>query len=526
MKASINFLIVVLIASLFSCTKAQMPEDNPQVVDPQVETPIEGDIDIADPHLSTYYFDWNGVDWMPLPSLQARVSQPWIGAGTLHGSVAPEDIADRDASDGWELIYSVFDPTASSRIENPYFIIYNKYRGILRLYQYVTDVHTINLGVYLHEKVVLSTDGQASSLNFLGEGIIDATNNKDRYSQIKSSPYNNYVTCNKWYMTQYEMAYDESLQSARNASVKLAFMQSLVRVDNAQQNGVDVSQYYGQFGSDFFSAENIVTKSAGASRVVLSAIGSSIFIDAKVEGAHSLMSNNRYNIPNDDYESLVDWFETLSAEGDNDLTPLVANAVWGGSRYKAVSATLLSDLTIDGDIVEQLQFPVGYASIWMPGTPLEGVDPSYVPHYNKPLGVINFRGKPNVAIELIDKSFDVSNESADTGREVVVTEFYARVQDAMDFSEYLIVNPEVKKIADVAIQSQDVVFDVVGEGLVEVSSQEQLKYKQYGNGEDYVRFDPKTATVGVRFKIKVTPHDGSQPSYIVKTFALNPMFNN
>lgn len=58
----------------------------------------------------TLYFDWENVDWMPTPAGQSRIPTPWVGQGSLAGSYDLTIVNDHKASDGWELLYSTFDP--------------------------------------------------------------------------------------------------------------------------------------------------------------------------------------------------------------------------------------------------------------------------------------------------------------------------------------------------------------------------------------------------------------------------------
>ncbi|MCD8101171.1 MAG: hypothetical protein LUE26_01145, partial [Alistipes sp.] len=78
--------------------------------------------------LETTWFDWEDV-YMPTGPGQPRIATPWDGTGSIVNNYGQEVAEDRKASEGWELLFSTFDPTDSSPLVNPYFILYNKYRG-------------------------------------------------------------------------------------------------------------------------------------------------------------------------------------------------------------------------------------------------------------------------------------------------------------------------------------------------------------------------------------------------------------
>ena len=86
----------------------------------------------------TVWFDWENADWMPTPTGQSPIPSPWVGQGSIASTYGLDIVEDRKAIDGWELLYSTFDPNGVGQLINPYFILYNKYRGIMRIFIYIT----------------------------------------------------------------------------------------------------------------------------------------------------------------------------------------------------------------------------------------------------------------------------------------------------------------------------------------------------------------------------------------------------
>lgn len=79
--------------------------------------------------------DWENISFMPTPPNTPLIPVPWQGG--LGGAKIDDDIIfDYKHENGWELVYNTFSTTASY---NPqYFMLYNKYRGLLRVYFYIT----------------------------------------------------------------------------------------------------------------------------------------------------------------------------------------------------------------------------------------------------------------------------------------------------------------------------------------------------------------------------------------------------
>ena len=72
-------------------------------------------------------FDWENADWMPTPAGYARIPVPWIGAGSLSSFYETDILNDYKSFDGWEMLYNAFSSEASSIVNNPFFVLYNKY---------------------------------------------------------------------------------------------------------------------------------------------------------------------------------------------------------------------------------------------------------------------------------------------------------------------------------------------------------------------------------------------------------------
>jgi hypothetical protein len=129
-------------------------------------------------------FNWEdpNLNWMPYPSNQPKITVPWTGQGSLVGVIPQEILDDRKSSDGWVLVYNSFSNTVWNL--NPYFVLYNKYRGLYRIYQYINSISGVTTSTYLQTSLVLQNTSNSSILRFAGTPIADVSTLKQRYDQI------------------------------------------------------------------------------------------------------------------------------------------------------------------------------------------------------------------------------------------------------------------------------------------------------------------------------------------------------
>lgn len=345
-------------------------------------------------------FDWENADWMPTPPNQSRIPSPWVGQGSLASLYGMEIINDRKKINGWELMYSTFDAEAPGPLVNPYFILYNKYRGTMRIFLYLTT-QFVATSSYLQDGLSIASTHRTSMLNFMGQDIIDATKVSSEYQQIQPVPADGTapLASNKWYMLEYDIAYDPNIESIPYDEIQLCWHLNYVDISDIKMFGTQIGTLNGTIGAATTEKGNVI-------------------------------------------KSLK---ETGSSAGKALIT--------------GIGTKIVSDNTIDEKTGE-----------------------------NK-LGLRN--------------------------------EYDAYYRGDFDYSDYLIINPEVQKIADVTIEQQKLVIS----GFSQWTSNEEfawdnldLSAKEGSTWDDYAF--PHDLRFGVRFTIKVAPKDGSPASYILKTFLL------
>ncbi len=88
----------------------------------------------ANDGIPAYPFNWETADYMPTPA-GTTILVLWAN-GSVKG-FSSDIWYDYNISDGWALVYNTFN--TSSLPANPWFALYNRYRGLLRIYVYVTN---------------------------------------------------------------------------------------------------------------------------------------------------------------------------------------------------------------------------------------------------------------------------------------------------------------------------------------------------------------------------------------------------
>lgn len=456
----------------------------------------------------TPYFDWENADWMPTPSGQSRIPSPWVGAGSLVSTYGIEIINDRRASDGWELMYSSFDANAPGNLVNPYFVLYNKYRGNMRIFLYLTS-DDIEASDYLQDGIYINSGHSTSLLNFLGESMVDATKNKTNYQQVQPAPLDGSapLAAYRWYMMEYEMAYDPNLAFIPYNEIQMYWRINYQAITKFSFGGTLKGKLEAIMGSS--SSNNPITTAAGKLGTtigtgVLAGVGHNFLKNAATDptsGANNLgISNSLFKLISKGVDSAVSGaFTNLPGA----VIGLLNAIIGGGNSPKPVSYSLDANISLEGTSQTSGAFPSSPISFWVPGTNILPNAVGYIPLYNKTLGVVNFVGNPVIYMDVkfIEHVTEVNGQY-----ELLYTESLFDYPVYEDYSKYLVFNPEVLRIADINITNSDIVV---------------YDYTTYFFLND-LRFpcDLDPHVYGVRFVIEVTPKDGSPSSTIVKTFRL------
>lgn len=493
----LHLLAILAAITIVSCTSDTVDTEPVIPVTPQTRA------------IPTPTFDWANAEWMPVPAGQSAIPSPWNGAGSISYTYGMDITNDRYPNAGWELLYNTFDANASGPLVNPYFVLYNKYRGILRIYLYLTT-EFVATSSYLQDGISVVSDHQTSLLSFLGKEIIDP---EERYAttdyiQIQGSPDNiSPMAANKWYMMQYELAYDPDITSIPYDQIQLAWYLNYCNVQTIKLGGTQEGRINGTIGAASSTTfyDSFMTAAEPAGTAVLAGIGENFITNNAVDNSEK---NNKLGLPNGTFTQISNGLKDALKGSIKDLPGALfkgLSAIFGSNQNQPIPVNLAfgSWIELSGNLSERGSFPSSPTSFWTPGTNISQDAIGYVPLYNKPLGVIDLDGRPKVRSMIVYKRLGDGYKASVTYRQ-------------NDFISHLVINPEIKAIADISIKSLD---------LIEVTTSNQ--FVRFLTRETYIgdfdsNYNPisnlNIPTLATRATIEITPKNGDEPSVIIKTF--------
>jgi hypothetical protein len=492
-------------------------------------------------------FDWETVDWMPTPAGQTKIPPPWIGQGSIASTYGLDVISDHKKADGWGLVYNTFDPNASGTLINPYFILYNPYRGLMRIYFYVTT-QFVYPSTYIVDGLTMVSSANTSMLNFLGADVVNYSHNKSNYSQIEPAPADGSqpLASNKWYMLQYELAYDPQIANLTSSNLQLSWFMNFNSVSTISLGGTatgTIKTAAGAATPDLMSALQNGAKSSATG--VASIFGSAVLQNNKA--ANDTTGKNNMGLANSAFNALLKG--TLGALGTltggipgSIISGLFSAVVGGNSSANTINLNINTTITLNGTQTTAGSFPSSPTSMYVPGSIISATAQNYIPLYNNSLGVFNLSGPPQIICKYI------AGESAIT--------YYSLTPSELSGSN-LVFNPAVLAIAKIQNIKEEVVLidpqktypwtfnpqsnsyygfpyplsgstgkkEIIGNHVVytgvsfEADTQGYDYYDQE-NGGLYQVFNGMELNqgLGVRVQFDVVPNNGAPKSTIIKTF--------
>ena len=477
-------------------------------------------------------FDWETEDWMPTPQGQTKIPIPWVGQGSLVGLYGLDVVNDYKKIDGWRLLYSTFSDTGAEPLVNPYFMLYNIYRGTLRVYLYVTTPF-VSTSSYLQDGLsVVSSNGVSSNmLNYLGRTIIDIDSTNVSFNQIQPRPLNGAapLATGRWYMMEYEIAYDPIISSLDCHKIQLAWNLNYVNISNIHIDGGEKTSINGTFGSSARSNSNKFNDIVHETKDL--AINGS-FAALGLEYLNAMKDDdngkNKIGISKNVFKALLSGASSAMSSFASGLPTIafdIFNAVFGGKNgasMQQVSLTANAEMTLRGEASESGSFPSMPISWWVPGSIIPSSVQGFVPLYNEPLGVFYWNGNDKVNVSNTTVVTSEPDDIMNTGTYKV---YHKTMRiDLMDYAVGLKINPYLLDHADVTVVSEDVI--AVGHGKItgQTTRFEEVKYDNpYEGSWSEI---PDIACFLLKYLIKVQPKDGSPASYICKTFKLKENVTN
>lgn len=459
-------------------------------------------------------FDWENADWMPTPSGQAQIPMPWGGQGSISGFYGLDVVNDYHKQDGWRMVYYTFRDYGEELID-PYFVLYNVYRGTLRFYFFLSNPY-IGESTYLQDALYLNhTTGISSNiLNYLGSEIVDVSNNTAQFNQIQPKMLNGAAPLagRRWYMMEYEMAYDPNIINCSSDQATLSWGLNYYNIDKITLDGTAKGEIYGTIGgSDNFLNDAKSTIGKGMLSVVGLGTLEKLTINEKT-------GENKIGLNNNAFKSIVSGVKSAISSSSAGLPGMAIgflNSVFGGnseSSSQIVSLKSKTSISLSGNFSSLGSVSSTPIEFKIPGTVIRPNSSGYIPLYNEPLGVLYW--KDGVTVQ-IDETVSVTiepDEIMGTGNYRVL--HHTASDRYQDYSQYVIVNPAVSKVADVSILAQSVYAVTTTAALLEFP----LIGTMYDSPWESDAPIPDLAGVAIHLLLEVKPKDGSPSTYITKTF--------
>ncbi|WP_298300077.1 hypothetical protein [Hydrotalea sp.] len=503
--------------------------------------------------IQPFSFNWETVDWMPTPAVvgQSLINPPWIGQGSITSIYGIDVVNDHKASDGWVLVYNTFNPNSPGPLQNPYFILYNKYRGLMRIYFYVTSPISNNSD-YLVDGLTASTTGTTSLLNFLGNDIVDVSQNQLSYSQIEPGPPDGSapLATRKWYMLQYELAYDPNIANTNYNNIQLSWYTNYNSISKISLGGPLIGSVNGTVGS---STSNInssllngvdVVTTAGLSLAGSSAVNNAsgnfsgvnpiVGPDGTITAYTPTTMNNKLGLSNETFTALQKGLNSAFSAATGNIPGAVAgllSAIIGGSSSaQTVSLTLNAKLQLDGTSASRGSFPASPASVYVPGTIIDPIAAQgYIPLYANSLGIFNLSSKPIVNVNTT--SIKVNQNG---GTYYQYNNLYTVNTSSINYLwNSTVINSTSTGASIKNLKTEVVLIDpdlsanpVIGGNIGIIGTHTVITGSSVGTTYTVPRVQPRNNYVAVRITFDVVPNNGTTPkSTIIKTFLAN-LVNN
>jgi hypothetical protein len=439
---------------------------------------------------NTYPFDWEGAnkDFMPTPS-GILIETPWNNGPFIDKGM----LNDRKASEGWELYLNTFNTSA---IQQPtYFALYNKYRGIMRIYYYTYNITNIPSSQILHK---IATKGSYATnskvLNFASRFIVDVASGTNQTSLLTTDPQTQ-VAPNTWYAFEYELAYDQNLAPQNFGTFSFDWFPFSTSFSNITVNGTQQGSITGNMSMD------------GAG---LNIAGGSTFNLAGQQAIFNVVGKDAADkfLPMLG-QAVVNGLKDAITDGIGGIVAGFASGIFGAGNEDNVDLKVNTTISLTGTIgTNYVLTPLEFAA--------SGYDQSATgmePHYSGALGVFYLSNRPTV-----NETIHITSQTDGNGFPIAPRYSYEYQSDPG--SATLIFNSDVTSQATIQNVQWDVVLqdqyhpvagaheNIPGLGLTYTGS--------YMFTDDY-----QGAILCTRISFDVVPNNGSPRVKIVKSFTSN-----
>ncbi|MFU1855466.1 hypothetical protein ACK8HY_00480 [Sphingobacterium sp. NGMCC 1.201703] len=359
LTASISLILV-------SCNKNELQTINE-----------EKNIKLKSMAVASTTFNWENVERMPVPINHPTILSPWSSGANI--AFPAFFIEDRFKSNGWELVYNSFSTTET--VNPKFFIIYNKFRGLLRAFFYLDPISPIP-STYVTHSLKLKDNASIPVLNYGSDEIASLVKNAKEISQVQ--PYRTSATgC--WYAAEFEINYTPAI---RNMPAQGSLLQWDVNSTNISQITIN--------GTSEGTIKGTMTQSvAGPENILNSSLKGTVMLYGKHLGDSMLKEINENKLIKSEY--LLNFASSLASGGYAAAAGKVLSAIFGGSSTTTSQVINLKSTTsykLSGSVNDS--YLIAAPVLVPPGASNSSNSLGILPLYNKVLGVFTLDKTPIV----------------------------------------------------------------------------------------------------------------------------------
>ncbi len=411
-----------------------------------------------------FEFNWETAQYMPSSPGTPRVPVPW--SDNVIRNYDPALRYDFKKADGWEMVYNTYSDTIN--FATKHFMLYNKYRGVLRSYSY--NAQRMNADLLrsrwlFNDLSIESSSFSTPLLNFAGQHIVDMDADTRQISVIE--PWR--LDQDSWVVTEFEMAYDENIGNKPSYPYS-SFTWELVFSDMTEQSINETPSLdkpiYLQIPGVYFKNLSLYGKP----------ISSKVLIREKSANSMAALSG------------------LLPASVVTELQQSISANEPGKLLNASLTPSLgLADCKLEVDATMQLGF--NQFLFTSPSFALPGMDNSHVigggPYFNEPMGIFYLKEKPLI------RRTQISG---------VLPEQYELDVPSVKY----LLNPFVQSYADIRNFKQEIV-------AIDTKEMKPLSEAKIYRGQ-ILKASALMNILGVRVSFDVVPKNGSGATTIIKTF--------
>lgn len=436
--------------------------------------------------------DWENISFMP-GNGATTVRVPWGGGNS--NSISDDVLFDYKSVDGWVLVANTFTPTSTP--DNQYFVLYNRYRGLFRMYYYrpygATTISATNI-INTLSTAGAGTDHLTSSiLNFANQTIVDPSV-KSSYATTTQPLLPNSAT---WYAFEYELAYDPSLSGRNYQNFFFRWPLNALQVTQLSVNGKIQGDITGKL-----NLPDVNLSVTGGTQNINSRGGTQV-VNGAGEADKLLASLGK---------AAVDGIKQGITNGISGVISGFLGGIFGSDSGQPVSLKVNEDISLSGTLTSTAG--LGALTLNVPGVDQTG-SRGYDPAYNKKVGVFNVVG---------GLTYTQTKYVSGDGHTVPTnTYFVAPDITSNEAPTRLLINPEVAAIADIQNIHEEIVAMPNGgtnaSGITEVIGTNSQGPITYLTGTSLQADNIAPGVVGIRISFDVVPKNtAAKRVRLVKTF--------